>query len=133
MKSLILSVSTAAAIVATVGALPAAAYDQTDVRQYNQQQRINQGARSGQITGREYQQLQAEQARIAQLERAAKADGYVSPAERARLAAAQNGASRHIAQESHDGQSRWNRWWGGRRHSDSGYRHSDSGYRRWWW
>jgi uncharacterized membrane protein YebE (DUF533 family) len=126
MKSLILTLSTAAVIAASVGTLPAAAYDQTDARQYNQQQRINQGVRSGQITGREYQQLQTEQARIAQLERQAKADGYVSSAERARLSAAQNNASRHIAQESHDGESRWNRWWGGRRHSDSGYR-------RWWW
>ena len=84
-----------------------------DRRQANQEQRIQQGARSGEITRFERQRLEAEQARIRQLERHAKSDGYVSPAERARLNAAQNAASRHIYQEKHDDQSRrhYRPWW----------------------
>ena len=42
----------------------------------------------------------------------AKADGYISPYERDRIRAAQNAASRHIYEESHDGNRRWfRRWW----------------------
>jgi uncharacterized membrane protein YebE (DUF533 family) len=128
MKSLILTLSTAAVLGASVGALPAAA-DTTDYRQYNQQYRIQQGARSGQLTGREYQALQAEQARIAAFERRAKSDGFVDPWERAQINKAQSNASRHIYSEKHDGESRWNRWWNRRGHADRGH---NPWYRRWW-
>jgi len=86
-----------------------------DQRQFNQEMRIQQGVRTGEITRHEYHRLQTEQARIRQMERQAKADGYVSAAERSRINAAQTTASRHIYQEKHDGQSRsqhrpWWRW-----------------------
>lgn len=79
---------------------------QIDTREANQEKRIQQGVRSGQLTRSEYYKLEAEQARIHQMERQAKADGYISPAERARINAAQNAASRHIYQEKHDGERR---------------------------
>ena len=77
-----------------------------DAREASQERRIQQGVRSGELTRGEYYRLEAEQARIRQMERQAKADGYVSPAERARINAAQNAASRHIYQEKHDSERR---------------------------
>jgi hypothetical protein len=85
-----------------------------DRRQENQQKRIQHGVRTGEITRSEYQRLQAEQARIAELERRAKADGYLSASERAYLRSAQNEANRHIYQEKHDGEKRahgYRPWW----------------------
>jgi hypothetical protein len=83
-----------------------------DRRQAIQDYRIHQGVRSGEITRREAYRLEREQAHIRRLERNAKADGYLSPYERDRIRAAQNAASRHIYEESHDGNRRWfRRWW----------------------
>ena len=89
--------------------------DVVDRRQGYQERRIQQGLRSGELTRREAAALEAEQARIRELERRAEADGRVDPYERARLRQAQNEASRHIAQESHDAERRgsgfWRRFW----------------------
>jgi Spy/CpxP family protein refolding chaperone len=82
-----------------------------DARQARQEWRIQQGVRSGQITRGEYADLEREQAYIRDLERRAKADGYLDPRERAVIHNAQDRASRHIAQETHDGDTRWNRWY----------------------
>jgi uncharacterized membrane protein YebE (DUF533 family) len=83
-----------------------------DARQAQQERRINQGVRSGELTRGEYQKLESEQAHVRQLERQAKADGYISPAERARIREAQNQASRHIYQEKHGGdRSNARPWW----------------------
>ena len=57
----------------------------------------------------EYTKLEAEQTRIREMERQAKADGYVSPAERARSRQAQTEASRHIYQEKHDSEQAYGR------------------------
>jgi hypothetical protein len=89
----------------------AASADEIDRRQAYQEQRIRAGVRSGEITMREYRRLEAEQGRIRELERRAKSDGRVDPWERAQIAQAQNAASRHIYQESHDGQRSWWRRW----------------------
>lgn len=84
-----------------------------DRTQAIQQHRIEQGRRTGSLTVFEAYKLRAEQARIAALERRAKADGHLSHAERARIVAAQRHASRHIYQETHDAQRRgnWGGWW----------------------
>ncbi len=86
-----------------------------DKRQDNQEKRIEQGVRSGQLTRHEAARLEAGQARIAAMERRAKADGHVDPWERRQISAAQNRASRDIYREKHDGESRWThrwrRWW----------------------
>lgn len=78
-----------------------------DRRQDRQDYRIHQGIRSGDITRHEYRRLGREQAHIRHMERSAKADGYVSHYERDRIRAAQNAASRHINNDSHDGNRRW--------------------------
>lgn len=103
-----------AALAATTAVASA---DEIDRRQSNQQARIQQGVRSGEINRWEYRKLEAEQARIADMERRAKADGRVDRYEAERIRAAQNAASRHIYQESHDSSRRGSWGWG---------------FRRWW-
>ncbi|MBI5855417.1 MAG: hypothetical protein HZB35_09375 [Nitrospirae bacterium] len=77
-----------------------------DQRQANQEQRIDQGIASGQLTGHEAARLNRQQDRIDKMENHAKADGVVTKRERARLHAAQDHASRTIARQKHDRQHR---------------------------
>lgn len=112
-----------AALGATVTATSAAAYDrggytgtqrQIDARQSLQEQRIQQGLRTGDLTWRERQALEAEQARIRALERQAQRDGRIDRREAAEIRRAQDAASRHIFQERHDVERRSGGWWGRR-------------------
>jgi hypothetical protein len=75
-----------------------------DRREANQQQRIDQGVKSGQLTPREAARLDKGQARVDRMETKAKADGVVTKKERARLQRAENKQSRRIASEKHDRQ-----------------------------
>lgn len=113
MKILTLTALALAAMTAN-----AAAYDGTanriDRREAVQEHRIQQGLRSGELTRREYRQLEAEQARIREMERYARRDGHIDRREAAALERAQDAASRHIAHERHDGERRgpwFRRWW----------------------
>ncbi len=81
--------------------------DETQARQRAQ---IEHGRRTGQLTRSEYNELMDEQERIAAMERRAKADGVADPYERRRIREAQEAAGRHIHQETHDNETRWNRW-----------------------
>jgi hypothetical protein len=56
-----------------------------DQRQQNQQQRIDQGVKSGQLTEKEAARLQKGQARVQKMEDKAVADGKVTAKERARI------------------------------------------------
>lgn len=111
-----LAIQTSRAALAALAVLGlstvAASADTIDRRQSNQESRIQQGVRSGEINRWEYRKLETEQARIRDMERRAKADGYVSPHERAQIDRAQDAASRHIYQEKHDTDRRgfWRRW-----------------------
>ena len=67
-----------------------------------QAREIERGVRKGSLTAAEAAQLRAEQARIAEMERKAKADGNVTHAERAEIRKAQRQAEQHIWEESHD-------------------------------
>ena len=75
-------------------------------REYREQRRINQGIRSGELTRREAERVEAGLAKIRIDERYAKADGNVSPRERARLERELNRESRAIYRQKHDGQDR---------------------------
>ncbi|THJ24879.1 MAG: hypothetical protein CAF45_003555 [Nitrospira sp. CG24E] len=75
-----------------------------DQRQANQEQRIDQGVASGQLNKREANRLNRQQRHINKIEDKAKSDGVVTKKERARIGAAQNRASRHLAREKHDRQ-----------------------------
>lgn len=77
-----------------------------NARERNQQRRINQGIRSGELTRREARRLEANEARIRTDERFARADGKVTPRERARLQRELNRESRGIYRQKHDGQDR---------------------------
>ena len=73
-----------------------------DKRQKNQQQRIVQGMRSGELTPRETAKLKREQARIKKKERRFESDGVLTCKERHALHRELNRASRHIYREKHD-------------------------------
>ena len=75
-----------------------------DQRQTNQDRRIDQGIASGQLNQRETNRLEREQNHINRMEDRAKSDGVVTGKERARIGAAQDRASRHIARQKHDAQ-----------------------------
>src|SRR5437879_13474833 len=86
--------------VAVAGLFSAAASAQTvgsEVqRDVNQQQRIEQGLKSGSLSTREASQLERGEARIERMESNAAKDGKLSPAEKARIQRAQNQESRQI-------------------------------------
>jgi hypothetical protein len=75
-------------------------------RQHLQHGRIAQGVRSGQLTPEEAAKLRQEQKAIRTEERAYKADGKITRAERKDLHQDLNQASKEIYQEKHDGENR---------------------------
>lgn len=95
----------AAALFATLS-LPAFAEvsstPRIDQRQQEQQQRIDQGVRSGDITSKEAAHLRKQQAKIRQMERQAMADGRMSAKEKAQIELAQNKESLRIAKQKHN-------------------------------
>lgn len=77
-----------------------------DQRQQNQKERIREGVKSGELTKQEAVKLRTEQRVIKVEERMAKADGKVTPAERAKLHRDQNRASADIYRQKHDAQKK---------------------------
>lgn len=104
------TLTTAAALaVASIGAFAqtaaTVATPRVDQREAMQQQRIAAGVASGQLTAKEANRLETEQARIKAVEAHAKADGVVTPGERKHLHRMQNRASQHIRHQKHDAQT----------------------------
>lgn len=96
--------------VASIGAFAqaasgAAATPRVDQRQANQEQRIDKGIASGELTARETKRLDKEQNVIDKAENRAKSDGTVTRAERRRLHKMQKHASRDIHRQKHDAQA----------------------------
>ena len=90
-----------------IGLLPVIAAAQpatpgVDPRQANQERRIEQRVKSGQLSGREAARLERGQDRVERMEQKAKEDGRVTPKERARLKRAQDRQSAAIRHEKHD-------------------------------
>ncbi len=81
---------------------PAAAAERPGTRQIHQQKRIHQGVESGEITRKEYRNLQREQAAIQRSKRQAWSDGQLTRKERVRLEHQQNKSSRHIYRAKHN-------------------------------
>ncbi len=75
-----------------------------DQREINQQNRIEQGVQSGQLTPKEAGKLEAQQARIQQREErmAARNGGNLTPADKAKLTKQQNRASKNIYKKKHN-------------------------------
>ena len=77
-----------------------------NARQHNEQARIRQGVRSGELTRPEAARLRTREADIREDKREAKADGVVTPAERHEIRKDENQASRAIYRQKHDAQVR---------------------------
>jgi len=75
-------------------------------RQVNQKARIRQGVKSGELTKGEARHLRQEQKTIQAEKQMAKADGKVTPAERAKLRHDQNKASKDIYRLKHNDRTR---------------------------
>ena len=71
-------------------------------RNVDQQQRINQGVRSGEVTNREAANLERGQARTTGREAAAGANGHVSAGEQARVQGAENRQSNRVYKRKHN-------------------------------
>lgn len=69
-------------------------------------ERIEQGIRTGQITPREARRLRVRQGDIERMEARARRDGVISERERSRIEVAQNELGRMIRFEKHDAQAR---------------------------
>jgi hypothetical protein len=74
-------------------------------RNVNQQQRIENGLKSGQLTTKEAAKLEKEQAKVDRAEANAMKDGKLSDAEKARIQRMQTKTSRDIEAEKHDAQT----------------------------
>jgi opacity protein-like surface antigen len=108
MKKMLLTVSGMTVLMTGVAFAEAEA-PVINQRQMNQDQRIDQGIASGQLNEQEANRLNKKQAHVNKMEGRAKSDGAMTKKERARIVAAQDRASRHIAREKHDRQGKRHR------------------------
>ena len=98
--------------VASIVAVPAfaegpsqAAQTVETQRDVNQQDRIEQGLQSGQLTTKEAGQLERQETHVDHMEANAAANGKVTHAEAARINAAQNAVSNDVYKQRHDAQT----------------------------
>ena len=98
MKTVII----ASLLLAVTSATSFAGTPWINARQNIQQHRIFEGVQKGDLTFRESQKLQRGQDRVQNLEDKAKANGVVTPLERARIHAAQNIQSARIFLKRHN-------------------------------
>ncbi|MFC4262851.1 hypothetical protein ACFOWM_08185 [Ferruginibacter yonginensis] len=94
----IFSAATTASFAQTVAARPA-----TSLRTDNK--RIRQGVKSGELTKAETVRLKSQQAAVYQEQKAYKADGVVTPAERKDLRQDKRKLSRNIKRQKNDAQT----------------------------
>jgi hypothetical protein len=101
-------VTAGTAIIGLVGLAhaqaPAPQMPGIEKRQEIQQQRIEKGIQSGQLTKKEAARLQKQQQKIEADEQKALADGKVTKQERRKLQREQDRASRQISRQKHDKQ-----------------------------
>jgi hypothetical protein len=101
-KTVYLAVLATLAFAAGARAQTTATETQRDV---DQQQRIEQGLQSGQLTTHEAARLENGEAKVDRMQTNAMKNGSVSPAEQARIQKAQNAESRSIYNQKHDTQT----------------------------
>ena len=97
------------AAIVSASVVGAYAQDKTpvvDQREQNQEKRVEQGIKSGELTKGEAAHLEAQQGKIKVDEAKAKADGKVTAKERAKLKREQNRASRNIYRKKHNKRDR---------------------------
>ncbi len=99
-----LAAALATAFAAPVFAQTAVGSQADTQRNVNQQQRIESGLKSGQLTTREAGRLESGEARVERIQANAERNGSVSTQEQARITAAQNRESKAIYDQKHDAQ-----------------------------
>lgn len=105
--AVITSLVAAALLVVPASAMAVPPRAKTNARLVNQNARINQGVRSGQVTRAERVVLKAEQRKINRTKkRFIKNDGKIGKAEKAKLNRMQNRSSRHIYRAKHNKRTR---------------------------
>ncbi len=78
-------------------------------REKRQQQRINEGVESGELTKKEAAKLKAQEAKLhREIKKDRKDGGGLTAKERAKISAKQDRLSRRIAKQKHDKQKRKN-------------------------
>lgn len=101
MRKMVMAMMLGAMAVGGVAEVQAA----VNVRQLNQQRRIDAGKRSGKLSPREYATLKAEQRAIERRQAQLKArHGKLTDADKREIAAMQDRADRHILSQKHDAQ-----------------------------
>ena len=86
---------------------PVRNYESINARQREQQQRIREGIRSGELTRHEVRRLEAEEWRIRRNEaQVRRSGGQFTPRERYRIERQLNRSSRDIYRQKHDRQDR---------------------------
>jgi hypothetical protein len=103
MKTMGMTVGLAALSLLTSAAWAQTTAEKDQQRDVNQQQRIEQGLKSGELSTKEAGSLERQQQHIDKMEARDLKNGSVSPAEQARLNAAQNRVSTHIYADKHNG------------------------------
>jgi len=97
-----LGIGSAVILMASAGHASQTSDPRIQQREQNQQQRIDQGVTSGQITPREAGKLERQQTKIQQNETRMKSDGKLTKQERRKLAREQDRASRNIYRKKHN-------------------------------
>ena len=110
MKRITMMSLAAAMLIVVAGSSLAATAASTSTprvarRQVHQHARIQAGVKSGELTRPEARNLRHDQRHIQRVKQRARADGKVTPAERARITAAQNHESRKIYRKKHNDQT----------------------------
>lgn len=103
MKTMGITVKLIALSVMTSAAWAQTTAEKDQQRDVNQQQRIEQGLQSGQLSTKEAGSLERQQQHIDKMEARDMKNGSISPTEQARLNAAQNRVSNHIYSDKHNG------------------------------
>jgi hypothetical protein len=100
-----------AVVIAVTFAFAGSAFAQTatpgiDKRQANQEKRIDQGVKSGELTKREANRLEKREDKLQKDKEKAQADGVVTKKERRQLNREANRDSKAISRQKHDAQKR---------------------------
>jgi len=103
MKTRWMAGAASAALIGLIG-LPIVHAGEIVNREQRQQERIGQGVQSGELTAKETQRLEKEQAKIETDRKQALADGKMTDKERAKLHKEQDRVSHHIYKQKHDAQ-----------------------------
>src|SRR6185295_17960369 len=105
MRLIKLSLAVTVASLMSAGAFAQSAAEQDQQRDVNQQQRIEQGLKSGELSTKEASRLEREQQHVDRMEARDLKDGKMSAGEQLRLDRAQNAASADIYKQKHDAQT----------------------------